>query len=137
MNHPLLILLIIKTVWNVQHRLGWLIWRYKFHGWPQVAPGEIQVGCYEILLLQEWSGTGTGYPRRWWSHWPWSIQETFRCCTEGHGLVVNTGDRWTVGLDDLGGLFQCWWFYYSMVNHLCYVKHYLYFPLVQTTGSWH
>ena len=28
--------------------------------------------------------------------------------TEGHGLVGNTGDRWTVGLDDLRGLFQPW-----------------------------
>ena len=26
--------------------------------------------------------------------------------SEGHGLVGNTGDRWTVGLDDLGHLFQ-------------------------------
>jgi len=30
----------------------------------------------------------------------------FECCTEGHGLVEHIGDRWTVGLDDLGGLFQ-------------------------------
>jgi len=32
----------------------------------------------------------------------------FRCCTEGHGLLRNIGDRWTVRLDDLGGLFQPW-----------------------------
>ena len=32
------------------------------------------------------------------------VQETFRCCTEGCGLVGNTGDRRTVGLDDLRGL---------------------------------
>ena len=36
------------------------------------------------------------------------IQETFRCCTEGHGLVGNIGDGWMVGLDDLRGLFQPW-----------------------------
>ena len=36
------------------------------------------------------------------------FQETFRCCTEGHGLVGAIGDRWTLGLDDLGGLFQPW-----------------------------
>ena len=35
------------------------------------------------------------------------VQETFRCCTEGHGSVGNTG-RWTVGLDDLRGHFQPW-----------------------------
>ena len=36
------------------------------------------------------------------------IQEMFICCTEGHGLVGNIGDRWTVGLDDLRGPFQPW-----------------------------
>lgn len=30
----------------------------------------------------------------------------FRHCIESHGLVGNIGDWWTVGLDDLGGLFQ-------------------------------
>ena len=34
-----------------------------------------------------------------------SVRETFRC-TEGHGLVGNIGDRWTVGLGDLRCLFQ-------------------------------
>ena len=34
---------------------------------------------------------------------PGGVQETFRCCTKGHGLV-----GWLVGLDDLGGLFQPW-----------------------------
>ena len=37
---------------------------------------------------------------------PGGIQETFRFYTEGHGLVGSTGDRWMVGLSDLGGLFQ-------------------------------
>jgi len=36
------------------------------------------------------------------------VQETFRCCTEGHGLVGNSGGTWVVGLDDLRGLFQPW-----------------------------
>jgi len=36
------------------------------------------------------------------------IPETCRCCTKRHGLVGNIGGRWTVGLDDLGGLFQPW-----------------------------
>ena len=39
---------------------------------------------------------------------PGGVQRTFGCCTEGHGIVGNTGDRWTVGLDDLRGLFQPW-----------------------------
>ena len=37
---------------------------------------------------------------------PGGVQETFRCCMEGRGLVGNIGDMWMVGLDELGGLFQ-------------------------------
>ena len=44
---------------------------------------------------------------RHWKGLP-SGQEMFRCCAEGHGLVGITHDRWTVGLDDLVGLFQSW-----------------------------
>ena len=32
--------------------------------------------------------------------------EMFRCCTEGHGLVGNTGAKWMVELDDLRDLFR-------------------------------
>jgi len=39
---------------------------------------------------------------------PGGVQETLRCCTEGHGLVGIIGDRWMVGLEDLGGIFQPW-----------------------------
>ena len=43
-----------------------------------------------------------------------------RCCAEEHGLVGDAGDRWTVGLDDLRGLFQLWWFCDSMIlPHYC------------------
>ena len=38
---------------------------------------------------------------------PGGGQETFRC-TVRCGLVGNIGGNWTVGLDDLGGLFQPW-----------------------------
>jgi len=37
---------------------------------------------------------------------PGGLQATFRCGTKGHGSVGNIADRWTVGLADLGGLFQ-------------------------------
>jgi len=56
-------------------------------------------GDWNILLLQErgqvleWAvqgGDGVTIPR--------GVQEVFRCCTEGHSLVGNIGDRWTVGL---------------------------------------
>ena len=36
---------------------------------------------------------------------PGGVRGTFRRCVEGHGLVRTIGDRWTIGLDDLGGLF--------------------------------
>ena len=39
---------------------------------------------------------------------PGGVQETFRFCTKGHGLMGKIGDRWTVGLDDLTVLFQPW-----------------------------
>ncbi len=39
---------------------------------------------------------------------PGGVQETFRHYTEEHGLVGNTGDRWKVGLDDLGDLYLPW-----------------------------
>jgi len=39
---------------------------------------------------------------------PEGVQETFRCFTEGCGLVGNTADRWMVGLNDFRGLFQPW-----------------------------
>ena len=66
-------------------------------------------GDWNILLLQErgqvleWAvqgGDGVTIPG--------GVQEACRCCTEGCGLVRNVGSRWTVGLDDLGGLFQPW-----------------------------
>ena len=34
------------------------------------------------------------------------VQYMSRCCTEGHGLVGNIESRWTVGLENPGGLFQ-------------------------------
>ncbi len=37
---------------------------------------------------------------------PEGVQETFRCGAGGCGLEGNIGDRWMVGLDDLGDLFQ-------------------------------
>jgi len=39
---------------------------------------------------------------------PGGVQELFICFTEVHSLEGNPGDRWTVGLDDLEGLFQPW-----------------------------
>ena len=51
----------------------------------------------------EWAAQGGGEVTV-----PGGIQGTFRCCTEGHGLMGNIGGRWMVELDDLGGLFQPW-----------------------------
>ena len=66
--------------------------------------GEVQVGRQETP--KEWSGTGMGCQGGGGVTVPGGVLEMFRCCTEGHGLVGNTGDRRTAGLRDLGGLFQ-------------------------------
>ena len=50
---------------------------------------------------------------------PGGVQETFRYCTEGRGLLGNIGDRWVVELNNLGGLFQPWWFRESF--SLCFL----------------
>ena len=44
----------------------------------------------------------------------------FRSCVEEHSLVRAVGDRQMVGLDDLVGLFQPWWFFDSIhfLRHL-------------------
>ena len=51
------------------------------------------------------------------------VPETCRCCTEGHGLVGSTGDRWAVGLDGLQGLFQPWRFIIPCGEVLFGVRH--------------
>ena len=38
----------------------------------------------------------------------WRCSRKFRHCIEGQGVVRTIGDGWTVGLDDLVGLFQPW-----------------------------
>jgi len=75
--------------------------------WPQAAPGETQVGQYEILLIQE-SGSALDRSAQGGGGVtiPGSVQEMFRCCTKGHGLAEITGDRRMVEMDDHGGLFQ-------------------------------
>ena len=77
------------------------------------------------ISLKEWSGTGTGCGG---ITIPEDVQETFWCCTEGHDLVWNIDGRWMVALDDLGGLFQTWWLYESMINEIItqsYASHFL------------
>ena len=71
--------------------------------------GKVRAGYQEKFLLQksgqalERTALGGGGVTV-----PGGVQEMFKCCTEGHGLVGNIGDRWTVGLGDLRGLFQLW-----------------------------
>jgi len=42
---------------------------------------------------KEWSCTEMGCPRSGGVTVPGDVQDTFRCCTEGHGLAGNIGDR--------------------------------------------
>jgi len=65
--------------------------------------------CLEILLLPKSGQALEGHAHRGDGVTiPGSVEETFRCFTEGHGLVGNTHDTQTVGLDVLGGLFLPW-----------------------------
>lgn len=36
------------------------------------------------------------------------VQEIFKCYSEEYDFVGNVGGRHTIGLDDLGDLFQSW-----------------------------
>lgn len=49
------------------------------------------------------------------------LEETFRHCVAGHGLVRNIDDMRVVGVNDLRDLFQLWWFCDSMIrrNTVC------------------
>ena len=51
----------------------------------------------------EWAAQGRGGGTV-----PGDVQEMFRSCTVGYGLVGNIGDMWMIGVDDLRGLFQPW-----------------------------
>ena len=53
---------------------------------------------------REWSGAGMDCPGGGGVTIPGGVQQAFRCCTEGRGLVGNIGGRWMVGLGDLRGL---------------------------------
>jgi len=55
---------------------------------------------------KEQSGIGTAAQGGGGVAVPGAVEGTCRCGTEGCDLVVNIGGRRTVGLDDLGGLFQ-------------------------------
>jgi len=66
---------------------------------------------------------------RHWAAWggggvtsPGGVQEIFRR-TKEHGLEGIIGDRWMVGLDDLGGLFQPWQFCHHC---LCWQSNFFY-----------
>jgi len=73
----------------------------------------------------EWAAQGGGEVTI-----PGGVQKTFTCCTERHGLVGDIGDRWTVGPDDLRGLFQPRWFYVSVIYGCSGRVH------VQSTSIW-
>jgi len=59
----------------------------------------------KISSLKEQSGTGMGCPGSWWSHQTWKCLDIV---LRKEVQWRNTGGRWTVGFDDLGGLFQPW-----------------------------
>ena len=70
-------------------------------------PGQVQVRYEEKKYsLKEWSCTGINCPGDGGVTVLRGVQETCSCGIWGYGLEGSTGGRWTVGLDDLSGLFQ-------------------------------
>ena len=60
----------------------------------------------KISLLKEWSGIGIGFPGRWLNHHPWRCLKNMQVWHFGTWFSTRGGDGLTVGLADLGGLFQ-------------------------------
>jgi len=60
----------------------------------------------KISLLKQWSGIGTGFPGKWWSHHPWRCSENLLILHFGIWFSRHGGDGLAVGHDDLRGLFQ-------------------------------
>ena len=60
----------------------------------------------KISFLKEWSGLGPGCPEQWWSPHPWRGSKTEWMWPLGTWFSRHGGVGLTVGLDDLGGLFQ-------------------------------
>jgi len=58
--------------------------------------------------LKEWSDAGMIFLGSGGVTITGGVQEIFRCCTEGYGLVGKIGGRQVIELDYLEGLFQPW-----------------------------
>ena len=63
---------------------------------------------------KEWWCTETGCPGKWWSHHPWRCPRNVDVALSD--VVSRHGGRWTIGLDDLSGLFQPLWFCDSVIH---------------------
>mgnify|MGYP001856499587 CR=1 FL=1 len=59
----------------------------------------------KISSQNEWWGSGTGCPGRWWSHHPWRCSRTVWMWHWGTWLVGMVGMGWWLGPEDLSGLF--------------------------------
>jgi len=60
----------------------------------------------KMSSLKEWSDTGPGCPGQCWSPHPWRGSKTVWMWHFGTWFSRHGGDWFTVGLDDLRGLFQ-------------------------------
>ena len=59
----------------------------------EIAPVEIQIGCWEIILRESGQALKQAVQGGGGVTIPGDAQETFRCCIEGHCLMENIGDR--------------------------------------------
>ena len=122
---------ILKTIWLSLHWPNGYEREYCLLTSPRAAWCKVGISCRKLLpnchrgvcsrngTGPESMSAGKWTPRLhgkmratcWGSQWD---PAQARCCAEGHGSLRTIGDRWTVGLDDLVGLFQPWWCHDSM-----------------------
>ena len=83
----------------------------------KLCQGKSRLNVWKHLFYKEGSGTGTGCPRRWWSHHPWRFSKIMDMCHLG---------IWSVGMVEVGRAWGSWrssptlmilWFYKKRKVH--------------------
>jgi len=72
----------------------------------KLRQGRFRLEIGKISFLREWSGVGPGCPGQWGSPHPWRGSKNVWMWHLGTWFSRHGGVGLTVGLGDLGGLFQ-------------------------------